>query len=177
LIRLSLSSSNQVAVRQVDIPRDNVEDTIVHQIGREYASAQSPCSFFILRRDPEHVYTDPNGAVDLSDVLLQVNTVQSSANACYVYYQPQGNHLYLATNAGTAWMTPALTPAVAGTASNSQCTLNGGSSSVTMAGDDLTLNVALSFSGTFMGAKNVYLYDAGFSGQKSGWVKKGTWVP
>ena len=96
------------------------------------------------------VYSDPNGASDLSELLLQINTSQSSANACYVYYQPQGNHLYLANNAG-AWMTPALTPGVAGTASNSQCTLNAGSSSVTISGNDLTLNVALTFSGTFVG--------------------------
>ena len=34
-------------------------------------------------------------------MLLQVNSSQNSANACYVYYQPQGNHLYLANNAGT----------------------------------------------------------------------------
>ena len=93
-----------------------------------------------------------------------------------MYYQPQGNHLYLANNAG-AWMTPALTPGVAGTASNSQCTLNAGSSSVTTSGNDLTLNVALTFSSTFVGTKNVYLYAAGFSGQSSGWVKEGTWVP
>ena len=52
------------------------------------------------------VYADPNGAADLSELLLQVNTAQSSANACYVYYQPQANHLYLANNVG-AWMMPA----------------------------------------------------------------------
>jgi sugar lactone lactonase YvrE len=123
------------------------------------------------------VYSDPNGASDLSTVLLQVNAGQSSANACYVYYQPQGNHLYLANNAGTLWMTPALTPGGAGTASNTQCTLNAASSSVTTAGNNLTLNVALSFSGTVSGSQNVYLYAAGLSGQNSGWVKKGTWTP
>jgi len=123
------------------------------------------------------VYSDPNGAGDLSELLLQVNTVQSSANACYVYYQPQGNHLYLANNAGSAWMTPALTPGVAGMASNSQCTLNAGSSSVSSSGNNLKLNVTLGFSGTFVGAKNVYLYSAGFSGKNSGWVKEGTWTP
>jgi hypothetical protein len=122
------------------------------------------------------VYSDPNGSGDLSIVLLQVNASQSSGNACYVYYQPQGNHLYLANNTG-AWITPALTPGVAGTASNSQCTLNAGSSSVTMAGNDLTLNVALTFSGTFTGAKNVYLYAAGLNGKNSGWLKEGAWTP
>jgi sugar lactone lactonase YvrE len=123
------------------------------------------------------IYSDPIGAGDLNEILLQVNTSQSGANACYVYYQPQGNHLYLSNNAGTAWMTPALTPGVAGTASNSQCTLNAASSSVGMAGNDLTLNVALSFSGTFVGLKHVYLYAAGLSGQNSGWIAEGTWMP
>jgi hypothetical protein len=66
---------------------------------------------------------------------------------------------------------------VAGTASNSQCTLNAGSSSVAMAGNNLTLNVALTFSGTVAGAQNVYLYASGYSGLSSGWVKKGTWTP
>ncbi len=85
------------------------------------------------------VYSDPNGAADLNELLVQVNTIQSSANACYVYYQPQGNHLYLANDAG-AWITPALTPGAAGVSSNSQCTLNAVSSSViTVSGNDLTL--------------------------------------
>ena len=122
------------------------------------------------------VYTDPYGTADLTTLLLQINSAQSSANACYVYYQPQGNHLYLASNAGTAWMTPALTPGVAGAVSNSQCTLNAGSSSVTTAGNLLTLNATLTFSGTFAGPRNVYLYAAGGNGQSSGWVKEGTWV-
>jgi hypothetical protein len=122
------------------------------------------------------VYSDPNGAGDLSQVLLEINSSQSAINACYVSYQPQVNLLSLANNAGVP-ITPGLTPGVAGTASNSQCTLNAGSSSVAMAGNNLTLNVALSLSGTFVGSQNVYLYAAGSSGQNSGWIQEGTWVP
>ena len=123
------------------------------------------------------IYSDPNGAGDLSEALLQINTTQTSANACYVYYQPKGNHLYLANDAGNIWMTPALTPGVAGTPSNSQCTLNAGLSSVATAGNDLTLNVALTFNSTVVGSRNVYLFTAERSGQNSGWVTKGTWTP
>jgi hypothetical protein len=122
------------------------------------------------------VFADPNGANDLSEVLLQVNTNQSSANACYVYYQPQGNHVYLADNAGTAWLTPALTPSAGGTVSNGQCTLNNGGV-VVMVGDELTLEIEVTFSGTFTGAKNEYLYAAGLSGQHVGWVKEGSLTP
>lgn len=116
-------------------------------------------------------------APELRELLLQINAGQSNANACHVYYQPSGNHLYPATNSGNAWITPALTPGFAGTASNSQCTLNGGSSSVSTAGNDLTLRVALSFSNTFVGTKNIYLYAAKFSGQSNGWVMEGGWMP
>jgi hypothetical protein len=123
------------------------------------------------------IYTDPFGAGDLSELLLQVNKNQASAYACYIYYQPQGNHLYLANDQGNAWITPALTPGVAGTASNSQCTLDAGSSSVTTAGNNLTLNAALTFSGTFVGEKGVYLYAVGGSGGNTGWVIEGTWTP
>ena len=71
----------------------------------------------------------------------------------------------------------ALTPGVAGTAANSQCTLNAGTSSVMTKGNDLTLNVAVTFRGSFVGGKNVYLYAGGLRGQNGGWLEKGMWTP
>jgi hypothetical protein len=91
----------------------------------------------------------------------------------------------LSNDAGSAWIMPGLTPRVAGTVSNSQCTLNAGSSSVSTPGvtggpiyyNELGLNVALTFNSTFTGLKNVYFYAAGYSGLNSGWVNDGTWTP
>jgi hypothetical protein len=125
------------------------------------------------------VYSDPNGAGDLSEAMLLVNTGVTGADGCYVYYQPQSNLLYLNNDAGNGWLTPGLTPAEGGTgtSSNSQCTLHAGSSSVAMAGNNLTLGVTLSFAPAFVGAKNVYLYALGVSGQSSGWLTEGTWTP
>ena len=123
------------------------------------------------------VYSDPNGAADLNQASLLVNTRVNAAGACYVYYYPQGNQLYLRNDAGTAWLAPALTPGVAGTVSNSQCTVNAGSSSVSTTGNNLTLNVALSFNSALLSPENLYLYAAGLSSQNSGWVQKGTWTP
>ncbi len=48
---------------------------------------------------------------------------------------------------------------------------------VSKSGNNLTLTLTLSFTGTFVGAQNVYLYAAGLSGQTSGWVNKGAWTP
>jgi hypothetical protein len=123
------------------------------------------------------VYSDPNGVADLKEVFLLVSGGISGDNACYVYYKPEVNLLYLATNSGD-WIKPPLTPGVAGADSNRQCTLNAGLSWVSTTGNDLTLNVALSFSSTFTGSRNVYLYAAdGVSGLNSGWVQGGTWAP
>jgi hypothetical protein len=123
------------------------------------------------------VYSDPNGFGDLSQVELLVNTTENGANACYVYYEPQTNQLYLRNNAGTEWLTPVLTPGGSGTVASSQCTLNAVSSTVSTAGNNLTLKVALTFSSTFVNSRNVYLYAAGLDGQNSGWIKEGSWTP
>jgi len=55
--------------------------------------------------------------------------------------------------------------------------LMGAGSSVGTAGNNLTLNVALTFSGTFTGTKNVYLLSQENNLTNSGWVKEGTWTP
>jgi hypothetical protein len=121
------------------------------------------------------VYSDPNGAADLNEVELLVNTKLLSAGACYVYYDPLTNKLDLYNDAGTALLTPALTPGGSGTLTNSQCTLNASSSTVSESGNNLTLNVSLTFT---MGAGDVFLYaSSGLTGQKSGWALAGTWTP
>jgi streptogramin lyase len=120
-------------------------------------------------------YSDPNGIADLSDVVALFNTSVNPANACAVVYIPASNLLYLYNNAGTA-LTTGVTPGSSGSVSNSQCTLAGAGSSVNTSGNNLTLNVALTFSGTFVGEKYVVL-DAVGKTQSSGWVQKGTWTP
>ena len=52
----------------------------------------------------------------------------------------------------------------------------GTGSSFSAAGNNPTLDVNLTFSGTFVGLKNVYLYADGETAN-SGWVLKGTWTP
>ncbi len=125
------------------------------------------------------VYSDPNGAADLDLALFLINTSVNggNANSCYVSYTPQNNQFHLTNDEGTSWLKPALTPGGAGTVSNSQCMVNGALSSVTMVGNNLTLNVSLTFTSTFAGARGVFLYTSALSGQNSTWIKKGTWAP
>jgi hypothetical protein len=96
--------------------------------------------------------------------------------ACYVEYYQQGNQLYLLNDAGTAWLAPGLTPGGSGVVANSQCTLNASSSTVSTSGNNLTVNVSVTFVSS-VGPSNVYLdaFDLGL--QNSGWVDEGTWTP
>lgn len=120
------------------------------------------------------VYADPNGTADFATVRMLFNTSVDIANACYVLYYRATNTLYLENDGGTGLST-AVTPGSSAQVSNSQCALAGAGSSVTLAGDDLTLQAALTFSGTLTAPMNVYLIATENNFSNSGWVQKGTW--
>jgi hypothetical protein len=121
-------------------------------------------------------FSDPMGTSDLTFIKSIVNTSASGANACYVIYYPSTNRMFLYNDAGSAALSPGITPGIAGTVSNSQCTLSGVGSSVNTSGNNLTLSTALTFASGFTGQKSIYLYAAGSNGN-SGFVGKGTWTP
>jgi hypothetical protein len=47
---------------------------------------------------------------------------------------------------------------------------------VSTSGNNVTLAYSITFSGSFTGSKNVYMYAAS-SSLSSGWVAEGTWTP
>jgi hypothetical protein len=124
------------------------------------------------------VYSDPNGAADLATVALLFNTTVSTAHGCFVIYTPATKLLYLENDDGTGFM-PGVAPGSAGSVSNSQCTVAGTGSSYGTLGNNATLNVAITFSNTFVVPTKIYLYaaEAKTTGNTSGWVKEGTWTP
>jgi hypothetical protein len=121
------------------------------------------------------VVTDPGGIPDLNQVQLMFNTAPTRASACNVNYKPSTNTMYLYNDDGSAFI-GAVVPG-SGSASNSQCTLNGVSSSYSISGNDLTLNVSVTFSSTFIGNLNSYVYVQGNNGlNNGGWVQWGGWT-
>ena len=118
-------------------------------------------------------FSDSNGAAHITSAMLDIASSLTPATACYLYYGALGNAIYLANNAGT-FQTP-LTVGTAGTASNSQCSLNAGASSVMASGNTLTLRLALSFQAAFAGNKNVYMTVTDGS-QTASWVQRGSWT-
>jgi hypothetical protein len=119
------------------------------------------------------VYSDPKGFAAIYNASAIINSSLSLAGGCYFTYSRAGNALYLANDASTAWLAPVIL-GQNGTTQNSQCTVNTAASSALGTGNTLTLNLALTFQTTFVGARNIYMdvYD----GTDSGWLQNGTWT-
>jgi hypothetical protein len=121
------------------------------------------------------VYSDQDGATDLSSVQALVNASQTTASACYLSVDPVAGSVSLASDSGTGWLGPvALGSPV--TLQNSQCSVNVGSSAGAISSGVYTLQLALTFAPGFAGAKNVYAYAASRQPRNSGWQKLGTWT-
>src|ERR1017187_2220759 len=118
-------------------------------------------------------YSDTAGSTDITSVSVLVNSSLSTVTACSVVYTRASNTLALLTDSG-ALPSSSLTPG-SGSQLNSQCTLNGGGSSVTTSGTTLTLNLALTFQSAFGGVRNVYLQAVAPSGTVA-WQQKGVWT-
>jgi hypothetical protein len=118
-------------------------------------------------------FSDTLGGNTLTSVALLVNSSASTDFACYVTYSPSTNLFTLANDsAGSGGLT--VIPG-GGAQQNSQCTLNGIGSSVSISGATLTMTVSLVFQPGFGGAKSVYLYAAD-TGANTGWVAQGTFT-
>lgn len=110
----------------------------------------------------DYPYVDQNGtplggATDISETDLDINTSAMAVAGCSIKYSDWSNGLYLANDNRTSWLGP-LTPGSSATLQNSQCTLYGTGSSVSLSDTQLTMTVAVSFTAAFAGPKNTYLW-------------------
>jgi hypothetical protein len=138
------------------------------------ALAVTPSSGNATQQTFAFQYTDSIGATDLTTVGALFDTTSSSvAAACMVTYNRAQNTLALATDAG-AQPASTITPG-SGTQQNSQCVLSGASSNVTVAGNVLTLNLAITFQPSLAGTKNAYM-DAAGQFTALPWTQVGTWT-
>jgi hypothetical protein len=122
-------------------------------------------------------YSDTQGAANLQQAWVYFNATLANpaSHACMLYYNAATSQINLLNDNATAWL-PA-TVGAATTLENSQCSLNVAATTVTLSGNALTLNVALTFQAGFTGAKNVYLHAVDEAGSNSGWQQLGTWTP
>lgn len=120
-------------------------------------------------------FLDANGANDIASIQVLVNSVFQGVNGCHVVYNHQLGLLYLLNNGGTGWL-GGLPPGALNTISNSQCSIQAGASSVTALGNEVTLNLNLSFTPAFAGTRNVYLLAIDNGGLRADWAIRGTWT-
>lgn len=124
-------------------------------------------------------FNDAAGYADLYVADVLVSTFLDGRGACYFALAPSSattGYLYLVDDAGDggyASGTPMLLPS-SGVLQNSQCSLNGPGSSISTAGNQITLTLSITFSPSFAGRKAVYLA-ARSKTQNSGWMGLGTW--
>jgi len=97
------------------------------------------------------------GSNNVSTVYGLINSSLNGAGGCFSCSMRQTNALYLYNDAGTAPV-GLVVPFLGRTISNSQCSINGINFRVTSSGNQLTIAVPITFSGSFLGLKRVYGY-------------------
>jgi hypothetical protein len=120
-------------------------------------------------------FSDPNGFADIVAAEMLIHATLSASNSCFMHYDRASNHLFLVNDSGVGSTGP-VTLGVVGTLQNSQCIVNAGASSVTPSGNNLTVNVALTFKPAFSGVKTNFMTVSDTLNQTPGWLAKGIWT-
>lgn len=171
----NVSSSTPVTLTASYFGANKTLGITVNPASPPQVTSLSPSSGTGLTQTFTLVYSDPNGLSDLGYAAVLFNTSAKATNTCAVVYSLAANKLYIFNDAGTGYSNGVI-PGSSSQASNSQCTLAGAGSSFGTSGNSLTLKVALNFSATFTGHKQVLLKAVGNT-TDSGWVQKGSWTP
>jgi hypothetical protein len=142
--------------------------------GPPAAVSVTPSSGSGLSQTFAFAFSDGKGYTAIVSAQILINTPMTGAAGCYLLYQRASNSLYLTNDAATVWQTP-VTLGQSGTLQNSQCSVNAAASSISGSGNDLTLNLALTFQSAFAGSRGIYMevYDGT---DDSGWQQRGTWT-
>lgn len=120
--------------------------------------------------------SDSAGASDIVATQVIINGSSSDYSSCHlVHLSGAANTVYLLNDNGTAYLGP-LSPGATGTLQNSQCHLDGQNTTSSVADGSLTLQFGLTFSGSFAGAKNIYVEAYDKSGLSSGWQQRSVWT-
>jgi uncharacterized repeat protein (TIGR01451 family) len=118
-------------------------------------------------------FSDSNGVADIVDAEMLINTAQAPGSACYLLYDPASNRIFLVDDSAGTYSSVVMGSAA--TLQNSQCIVDSASSSALKSGNTLTLTLALTFSNTFAGTKNLYVLSKS-AALTSGWVQMGSWT-
>jgi hypothetical protein len=123
------------------------------------------------------LYSSSAGATDLATAWAWFSASNGNnawINSCFLYYQRASNTLFLLDDAGSTYSSGTLGSSA--TLSNGQCSVALANTTRTVSGNNLTVNAAMTFAGTFNGAKNIYMDAVSNAGTSSGWPDRGDWT-
>jgi hypothetical protein len=106
-------------------------------------------------------------------MLFTKNPGFALTNSCYIIYDRNTNRFSMFNDAVTG--SGSIVIGSTGSLSNSQCTLHGTGSSAAIGATTITITLNLSFSPSFAGSKNSFLF-ASENGFNTGWVQVGSWT-
>lgn len=116
--------------------------------------------------------TGSTGSTGIQEIDFITGVALNQTNSCWVEYWAPTKMLYLKSDNNLSWTQAAVG---SGTVlSNSQCSVNTGSSGAYAMSNDVTLNLAISYNSSFAGTKSLFAFAEDTSGQSSGWVNAGT---
>ena len=119
---------------------------------------------------------DGAGSANISLAYFLVNSSLSPANACYVEFNRAANTFRLQNDAGTGWLGP-ITLGTGTSLINGQCTVSAAAASTSSTGNNLTVNIPVTFTAGFAGVKSVFGFAYDNASNGSGWVTTGSWNP
>jgi len=119
------------------------------------------------------VFSDPNGAFEISRSIILINNSLSATGGCYVYVIASTRQYYLlAANAGS-WLGP-VTVGAAGL-NNGNCNI-GAASALTVSGTSMSFTFPIQFGTGFTGTKTIYANVADQYGAWTAWKQAGTFT-
>ncbi len=107
-------------------------------------------------------YSDANGGGDVAEGILNImaNVVPGtsgwSAHECLLRYDISTNAIWLVPDAGGVWSGP-ITAGSSSTLSNSQCSVLASGSSAQISGNSVIVKFLVTFTATFVGARQLYM--------------------
>jgi len=122
-------------------------------------------------------FSDANGyqSIGVADILFA--SALDGRHACYVAFVQATSSVLLVDDAGDAGGPyQGLVLPASGSIGNSQCTINGTNSSVSVSGNTLTLTLAIAFNAAFNGNKVIYTSAQDKLSNSSGWQALATWA-
>ena len=110
----------------------------------------------------------------LATLYMLFNSSLNGTGACYVIYNRLSNTINLMNDAGSAWS--GVPVGTAGMLSNSQCSVDTVASYASASGNNVTVNLAITFKTAWAGAKSNFFYVGDRGGNAAGWQQMGTWT-